>query len=159
MRSCARYSQAADDKTIHGHTSESNHTFKKIYQRTSINCQKIWQAIILLRIGIEIIHTVNVKVTQSCPTFCHPMDYTVCGILQAGILEWVAFPFSRDLSNTGIKPMSPTLEVDSLPAEPQGKPLSPWSRFKPIPPALEGKLNHWSTSKAPGVQLIWFKEK
>ena len=74
MRSCARYSQAADDKTIHGHTSESNHTFKKIYQRTSINCQKIWQAIILLRIGIEIIHTVNVKVTQSCPTFCHPME-------------------------------------------------------------------------------------
>ena len=24
-----------------------------------------------------------------------PMDYTVHGILQARILEWVAFPFSR----------------------------------------------------------------
>ena len=24
-----------------------------------------------------------------------PMDYTVYGILQARILEWVAFPFSR----------------------------------------------------------------
>ena len=38
---------------------------------------------------------VKVKVTQSCPTLCGPMDYTVHGILQAWILEWVAFPFSR----------------------------------------------------------------
>ena len=29
------------------------------------------------------------KVTQSCPTLCNPMDYTVHGILQARILEWV----------------------------------------------------------------------
>ena len=39
-----------------------------------------------------------VKVTQSCPTLCDPVDYTVHGILQAGILEWVAFPFSRGSS-------------------------------------------------------------
>ena len=32
--------------------------------------------------------------TQSCPTLCDPMNYTVHGILQARILEWVAFPFS-----------------------------------------------------------------
>ena len=38
---------------------------------------------------------VKVKVAQSCPTFCNPMDCTVYGILQARILEWVAFPFSR----------------------------------------------------------------
>ena len=29
---------------------------------------------------------------------CNPMDYTVHGILQARILEWVAFPFSRGSS-------------------------------------------------------------
>ena len=46
----------------------------------------------------------------------------VHGILQARILVWAAFPFSRDLPNPGIKPRSPTLQVDSLPAEPQGKP-------------------------------------
>ena len=40
----------------------------------------------------------EVKVTQSCPTLCDPMDYTVHGILQARILEWVAFPFSRGSS-------------------------------------------------------------
>ena len=36
----------------------------------------------------------KVKVTQLCPTLCDPMDYTVHGILQASILEWVAFAFS-----------------------------------------------------------------
>ena len=35
------------------------------------------------------------EIAQSCPTLCNPMDYTVHGILQARILEWVAFPFSR----------------------------------------------------------------
>ena len=39
-----------------------------------------------------------VKVTQSCLTLCDPMAYIVCGILQARILEWVAFPFSRGSS-------------------------------------------------------------
>ena len=29
---------------------------------------------------------------------CDPMDYTVHGILQPGILEWVDFPFSRGSS-------------------------------------------------------------
>ena len=38
---------------------------------------------------------VKVKAAQSCQTICHPMDYTVHGILQARILEWVAFPFFR----------------------------------------------------------------
>ena len=37
----------------------------------------------------------KVKVTQSCLTLCDPMDCIVKGILQARILEWVAFPFSR----------------------------------------------------------------
>ena len=41
---------------------------------------------------------VKVKVTQSCLTLCDPKDYTVHGILQARILEWVAFPFSRGSS-------------------------------------------------------------
>ena len=44
------------------------------------------------------------------------------GILQARILEWVAFPSPGDLPNPGIKPRSPALRADSLPAEPQGKP-------------------------------------
>ena len=38
---------------------------------------------------------VKVKVVQWCPTLCDPTDHTVHGILQARILEWVAFAFSR----------------------------------------------------------------
>ena len=40
---------------------------------------------------------VKVKVAQSCPTLCDPMNL-VHGNLQARILEWVAFPFSRGSS-------------------------------------------------------------
>ena len=65
---------------------------------------------------------VKVKVAQSCLTLGGPMDCTVQGILLARILEWVAFPFFRESSETGIEPRSPALQVDSLPAEPQGKP-------------------------------------
>ena len=61
--------------------------------------------------------TCEVKVAQSCPTLCNPTDYVVHGILQARILEWVAFPFPRYLPNPGIEPRSPALQADSL----QGK--------------------------------------
>ena len=36
-----------------------------------------------------------VKSLQLCLTLCDPMDCRIHGILQARILEWVAFPFSR----------------------------------------------------------------
>ena len=38
---------------------------------------------------------VKVKVAQSSPTLCDPLDYTVHGILQARIMGWVSFPFFR----------------------------------------------------------------
>ena len=43
------------------------------------------------------------EVAQSCLTLCDPIDYSlpsssVHGILQARIVEWVAFPFSRGSS-------------------------------------------------------------
>ena len=51
------------------------------------------------------------------------MDYTVHGILQARILEWVAFPFSRGSSQPRDQTqVSYKLQAESLPAEPQGKP-------------------------------------
>ena len=46
----------------------------------------------------------------------------VSRILQARILERVAFPFSRDLANPEIELRSPVLWADFLPAEPPGKP-------------------------------------
>ena len=41
------------------------------------------------------------------------------------ILEWVVYPFSRDLPDPGIKSGSPVLQADSLPTEQSGKPKSP----------------------------------
>ena len=55
------------------------------------------------------------------PMDCSPLDSSVHGIFQARILEWVAIPFSRDLADPGIKPRSPSLQVDSLLSEPPGK--------------------------------------
>ena len=43
-------------------------------------------------------HLKFVKVAQLCLTLCDPMGYTVHGILQARILEWVTFPFFRESS-------------------------------------------------------------
>ena len=40
----------------------------------------------------------KVKLAQWCLILWDPIDYTVHGILQAIILEWVAFPFSRGSS-------------------------------------------------------------
>ena len=41
---------------------------------------------------------VKVKVAQSCPKLRNSMDYAAHGILQARILKWAAFPFSRGSS-------------------------------------------------------------
>ena len=50
-------------------------------------------------------------VTQSYPTLCNPMDcsltgYTVHGIFQAKIMEWVSISYSRDLPDPEVGPMS-----------------------------------------------------
>ena len=50
---------------------------------------------------------------------CSPPGFSVHGILQARI----HFRSPWDLSDPGIKPRSPALQVDSLLFEPPGKPL------------------------------------
>ena len=59
------------------------------------------------------------SIAQWCLTLCYPLDgslpsFSVHGISQARILEWVAISFSRGSSLPGIKPGSPTLQADSL---------------------------------------------
>ena len=51
------------------------------------------------------------------------MGFSVEGISQARILEWVAIP--GDLSDPEIEPRSPALQADSLPSEPPKKPQPP----------------------------------
>ena len=52
---------------------------------------------------------------------CSPSGSSVRVILQAEILEWVAIPSPGDLPNPGIDPRSPSLQADTLQAEPGGK--------------------------------------
>ena len=68
---------------------------------------------------------IHTQVTQSCLTFCSPMDCglpctSIPGVLQAKILEWVAIP--GDLPDPGIEHGSPALQTDSLLCEPPVKP-------------------------------------
>ena len=73
----------------------------------------------------------HVKSLQWCLTLCHPMDcsppgLSVYGILQAGILEWVAMPSSR--GSSGPRDQTCVLHLlhwqsGSLPLAPAGKPL------------------------------------
>ena len=65
-----------------------------------------------------------VKVAQWCLTLCDLMDYTVHGILQARILEWEAFPFSKASSQPRDRTQVPRIagRFFFLPAKPQGKP-------------------------------------
>ena len=50
-----------------------------------------------------------------------PPDFSVHGILQATVLEWVAIPFSKISSHSGVEPKSPPFQEDSLPSEPLEK--------------------------------------
>ena len=65
------------------------------------------------------------KVTQSCSTLCDPMYYTVHGILQARILEWVASLLQR---------------------------IFPTQKSNPSPAIAGGFLTSWATR---GAQEYW----
>ena len=69
------------------------------------------------------------EVTQSCQTLCDHMDcslpgYSIHGIFQARILEWIAIPSPGDFSNPEIKPGFLALQADTLSSEPPGKPIN-----------------------------------
>ena len=77
----------------------------------------------------------EVNVTQSCLTLCDstdcsPLGSSVHGILQARILEQVAFLSPGDLPNPGTEPMSPALAGRFFTSEPPGKPYFSDFRFK-----------------------------
>ena len=96
------------------------------------------------------------------------------GIFQARTLHWVAISSSRGSPQTGIElvsPVSPALRVDSLPAEPSGKPLrdccptlnhlDPWTSVKGISDGqflclTEAKVNCPCRKSHPELQITFF---
>ena len=72
-------------------------------------------------------------VAQLYLTLCDPMDCnlpgaSVHGILQARILERLAFPSPGDLPDLGMEAWSPTLQADCLSTETPGKPQLLYAR-------------------------------
>ena len=71
---------------------------------SNLICRKSW---VITELPGTLKESLKVKVVQSCPTLCDPMD-CVHGIHQAKILEWAAFPFSRGSFPTqGLNPGLP----------------------------------------------------
>ena len=75
---------------------------------------------------------VCVKVTQSRPTLCNPMDCSPPGsslhLDSSGKNTGVGFHTTPgDLLNPGIEARPQALQVDSLPFEPPGKPQQKWT--------------------------------
>ena len=108
---------------------------------------------------------VHAQSLQSCPTLCDPMDYSppgssVHGILQARILEWVAMVHgSGDLPGPGTEPVSPALQVDSLPLRHQGSPscyylITMFSQGKDNSFIHQYNRNHSSPVKAEGYKIM-----
>ena len=98
------YHKINDYKSLTNHT-QPNHIHLRPFLlqplltltkgQSSLTPQPIW----LLATKSKKIYTLAWKwKSLSRPTLCDPMDYTVQGILQVRILEWVAFPFSRGSS-------------------------------------------------------------
>ena len=86
----------------------------------------------------------KVKVTQLCPTLCNLMDCSLPGSSVHGIPQEKNTGVGShsllqgNLPNPGIKPRSPTLQVDSLPSELPGK----HSMGKPEPKKRRDSPDH-----------------
>ena len=74
----------------------------------------------LAQVHAHCLGTVKVKVAQSCPTLCNPMEFSRPE-------SWRGWPFPSPghLPNPGMEPRSPPLQENSLPAEAPGEPKNP----------------------------------
>ena len=64
----------------------------------------------------------KVKVAQSCLILCNPWPIQSMEFSKPEYWSGQPFLSPGDLPDLGIEPRSPTLQADSIPAEPQGKP-------------------------------------
>ena len=98
--------------------STSSHEWCTLWRRTFRNIKWL---LVIHNIGRThlLIHSLHIclplcvhaKSLHLCPALCDPMDRHFLGssvheILQARILEWVAFPLPGDLPDPGIEPVS-----------------------------------------------------
>ena len=95
------------------------------------------------------------QVAQSHRILCDPMDYTVHEILQARILEWASFPFSRGSSQPRNRTQVSCIAGGSLPTEPQGKPNIRWKWCSMYQLSLVLYSEIWYILGIKYTQLTW----
>ena len=95
--------------------------FQQVFWTQRSNLGLLHRRQILYCLSYQVLAVKWVKVAQSCLTLCDPMDYIVHGILQARILEWAAFLFSRGSSQSRDWTQVSHIADFFLPAEPPGK--------------------------------------
>ena len=99
------------------------------------------------------------EVTQLCPTLqcmdCSLPSFSIHGIFQVRVLEWLAISFSRGSSQPRIKPGSPSLQADALLSEPPRKPHASKGMLK----ILQAKLQQYVNCELPVVQAGFRKAR
>ena len=93
-----------------------------------------WEGISAEGLSLTPSKSVRIVSLSSWPTLCNPMYYSLPGSFVHGILQvryWSELPFALpgDLSDPGIEPRSPALQVDWLPSEPPESPKICCSSF------------------------------
>ena len=116
-----------------------------------------WWELVMDWIGIRDKRGMKVKVAQLCPTLWDPVDYKVHGLLQARILEWVAFPFSRGSSQprdwTQVSRIAGRFFTSWATTEAQ-RGIERWFNLLPNPEQFwvqRGTINHFSRA----VHICW----
>ena len=122
----------------------------KVFSTLSSLCL-CFQVLTILCLCLECFQSLYVKwESLSHIQLCDPRDYTVHGMLQAWILEWVAFPFSRVSSQPRDLTQVSHIAGGFFTVEPWGKPKNtgvgslslhpadlPDPGIKPASPALQ----------------------
>ena len=108
----------------------------------------------------------KVKVAQSCPTLCDPIDYTDHGILQARILEWVAFSFSRGSFQSRDQTQVSHIAGGFIPKKGNAKECSNYHTISLISHTskvmikfLQARLQQYVTWEFPDVQAEFRKDR
>ena len=111
--------------SAHPFMVQLSHPYMTTRKTNSFNYMNLYSKVIMLfnMLSRFVIFVIKWKlVTHFCPTLWNPMGFSVHGILQIRILEWVDFLFSSGSSWPRDWTLSPTLQADSLPSELPGKP-------------------------------------
>ena len=93
------------------------------------------------------------EVAQSYPTLCDPVDCSppgssICGILQARILEWVAISFSSGSSQP--RDQTQVCRQTFYPLTHQGRILIPWPGIETLTLAVKVQSpNNWTAMEFP----------